>query len=304
MHAAGLPVRHARGVSPSREPGWYADSADPSRERWWDGGEWSHVTRPAPERPQRPEPARRSFFGAPPAERPAPPVPPGPAAPPAGPAAPPAGGQPPAWGDPQLPPPAGRAYGADPYGPPGPYAQWRPGVPTGPTTPDGVPLADLGARLGARILDYVITTGIAVVLGIPSWLPVMSEANRRFDTALRSGRPEAVTQVYSDLLRDSRLYSFVLVSMVVSAVYTIWLIHARGATVGKMALGIRVRSWEAEGRPTLSQASLRWLSREALQALGILGALYWVVDSLWPLRDPRRQAIHDKAARTVVVRAR
>jgi uncharacterized RDD family membrane protein YckC len=200
--------------------------------------------------------------------------------------------------------PPGRAYGPDAYGPPGPYAQWRPGVPTGPTTPDGVPLAGLGVRLVARVLDYVITTGIAVVLGIPSWLPVMQEANGRFDAALRSGRSEDVRQVYTDLLTDSRLYTFVLVSMLVSAVYTIWLVHARGATVGKMAVGVRVRSWDVEGRPTLSQSARRWLAREAAQALGVLGALYWLLDSLWPTWDARRQAIHDKAARTVVVRAR
>ena len=167
-----------------------------------------------------------------------------------------------------------------------------------------MPLASLGARLGARILDYVITTGIAVVLGIPSWLPVMREANGRFDAALRSGRPEDVTQVYRDLLTDTRLYTFVLVSMVVSAVYTIWLVHARGATVGKMAAGVRVRSWDVEGRPTLGQSALRWLTREAVQALGFVGAIYWIVDSLFPTWDARRQAIHDKAARTVVVRAR
>jgi uncharacterized RDD family membrane protein YckC len=36
-----------------------------------------------------------------------------------------------------------------------------------------------------------------------------------------------------------------------------------------------------------------------------LGQIYLLVDGAWPLWDPRRQALHDRAARTnVVVRAR
>src|SRR3954471_22022255 len=31
----------------SAPPGWYPDASQPGNERWWDGGQWSHVTRPA-----------------------------------------------------------------------------------------------------------------------------------------------------------------------------------------------------------------------------------------------------------------
>jgi uncharacterized RDD family membrane protein YckC len=36
----------------SAPPGWYPDASQPGHERWWDGGQWSHVTRPAQGGPQ------------------------------------------------------------------------------------------------------------------------------------------------------------------------------------------------------------------------------------------------------------
>jgi hypothetical protein len=55
---------------------------------------------------------------------------------------------------------------------------------------------------------------------------------------------------------------------------------------------------------------LRWLAQNWYSVLGsvpVLGgvlAIYPVVDDLWPLWDPHNQALHDKVARTNVVRVR
>jgi hypothetical protein len=38
--------------------------------------------------------------------------------------------------------------------------------------------------------------------------------------------------------------------------------------------------------------------------VGLLGSAYSLLDDLWPLWDGRRQALHDKVARTNVVRTR
>jgi hypothetical protein len=38
--------------------------------------------------------------------------------------------------------------------------------------------------------------------------------------------------------------------------------------------------------------------------VGLLGSVYSLLDDLWPLWDGRRQALHDKVARTNVVRTR
>jgi len=38
--------------------------------------------------------------------------------------------------------------------------------------------------------------------------------------------------------------------------------------------------------------------------VGLLGSVYSLLDDLWPLWDGQRQALHDKVARTNVVRTR
>ena len=47
------------------------------------------------------------------------------------------------------------------------------------------------------------------------------------------------------------------------------------------------------------RAFTRWVSTAAMRALFTVPT---VVDHLWPLRDPRNQALHDKFARSVVIR--
>ncbi len=286
-------------MSPSRPPGWYTDSADPSRERWWDGGEWSHVTRPGPERP-----APRDVRGARPV-----PGPPG------------HYGGPGRYGYQGPHGPPGQHYGVPPgqqYGPPpgqqhGQYGQYGPGPWTpapfaGPTTPDGVPLGDPGPRLLARLLDYVITTIASSLLGLPLLLPFAGELQRRLDAAVASGSRVDVMTLVNDLFSDgdlqSRLVWFQVISLVVSAVYTVTMVRYKGATVGKLAVGVRVRPWAVEGRPTWTQSLARWVTREGVQNIPVVGPMYWVLDSFWLLWDPRRQALHDKVPHTVVVRAR
>jgi uncharacterized RDD family membrane protein YckC len=72
-----------------------------------------------------------------------------------------------------------------------------------------------------------------------------------------------------------------------------------GQTPGKRVLGIRVRS-EAGGRLGYGRALGRW-------AIGFVFAILLyvplILDYLWPLWDARNQALHDKVAGSIVVRA-
>lgn len=259
-------------VSRSRPPGWYTDGADPTRQRWWDGGEWSHVTRADPDAPP---PVEREAASAPPAR--------------------PGYGAPAGYGQP--------GYGQPGWGAPSGYAGWRV---AGPTTPDGVPLAEPGLRLLARIMDYLLTTVVGGIVSVPFWGPALVDAQSRIDafTASRSTNTDELIRIYTDLATDRRLYGYVIASLAVSALYTVLMLRFKGATLGKMAVGVRVRSWDHEGRLTWSQVVGRWVTREALSLLSIVGMIYLLVDSLWCLGDPKRQALHDKLPGTVVVRAR
>lgn len=91
--------------------------------------------------------------------------------------------------------------------------------------------------------------------------------------------------------------------------------HARwGQTPGKRAMGIRVVRAGDGGAIDYGQAIWRYLftSLISIPVLVItsmggvfrLAGVVGLVESGWILWDSRRQALHDKAARTVVVRAR
>jgi uncharacterized RDD family membrane protein YckC len=74
-----------------------------------------------------------------------------------------------------------------------------------------------------------------------------------------------------------------------------------GQTLGKRALGIKVVR-------LTDQAPIGpgpGLLRAAVQALlGVLCGIVGIIDSLWPLWDAQKQALHDKVAGAIVVRAR
>ena len=90
------------------------------------------------------------------------------------------------------------------------------------------------------------------------------------------------------------------ISLTIQGGYEIVMIATRGATLGKLAVGIRVRMADREARPPWASSALRYLPFNLPQL--VLTFLWVLLDLLWPLWDPRRQTLHDKAAGTVVVR--
>jgi uncharacterized RDD family membrane protein YckC len=92
------------------------------------------------------------------------------------------------------------------------------------------------------------------------------------------------------------------VTLLIWALYEIYLVGSRGQTVGMMATGIKVVDAETGNNPTWGAATLRWL----LLAIGfVLCFIPFLVIGLSPLFDSsgRQQGWHDKASRTRVQRA-
>lgn len=100
------------------------------------------------------------------------------------------------------------------------------------------------------------------------------------------------------------------------AVYAIAPVVLWGRTPGKLAAGTRVVDAGDHTLPGVGQATVRWAVPAVPGMLGVLVAGGWpglvlgVVSWLWPLAvycpilaDPGRQGLHDRTARTVVVRA-
>ena len=139
-------------------------------------------------------------------------------------------------------------------------------------------LASWGRRLAALLVD-------AAILGL-----VVAA------TVLAAGVP---AEDLRDRIRDGETLLIVLLFLVPEAIYQTWMIGSRSQTLGKMALRIQVVDAESRSPIGYARAFTRWISTAALRALFTVPT---VVDHLWPLRDPRNQTLHDKLARSIVVR--
>ena len=164
------------------------------------------------------------------------------------------------------------SYGYAPS-PHAPYGQATSGPP-----PEA--LANQGARLAARVLDIVvIVVALGVVLGFFSLLQQLwSNTGYLIITAVLGMICSAAVLCYEPILT--------------------W---KYGATLGKRTLGLRVARLDNAQNLSAGRAFGRWLSAIAMGFVPFLGLL----NVLWCCWDaPYRQCLHDKAASSVVVKAR
>jgi uncharacterized RDD family membrane protein YckC len=256
----------------SAPPGWYPDASKPGHERWWDGGSWSDVTRPAPGTQQE-APYQQQY------------------------------GQPPQYGQQYGQQEYGQQYGQQPqqYGA---YPGY--GGPVVKATPDGVPVASPWRRLGGWFIDGVIVSAVSWIIGFALVRDLIDEFRRYADqvnAAVQAGRTQPDANLFISNVLPS-FYKLAILQLVVTAIYYIPLTKLTGATLGKMATGIRVRPMAAEGLPSWGQSVLRFVGFQLLAAVPSIGGFYFLLDVLWCLWDPRRQCLHDKIAGTAVVNRR
>jgi uncharacterized RDD family membrane protein YckC len=193
-------------------------------------------------------------------------------------------------------------------------------APVGPTTPDGAPLAGWGARVGAYLIDTVLVGGVGMLVSLPAQISAQREINALTQELESSATPDfgVFWDGYVEILRSQMVWQ--LPVMLLSLAYFVGMLRWRGATVGKLALGLRVRLRERDGRLPWGAigariAMLNLLGMVPLFFLvagswpgALLAGLVTMVDVplnlLWPLWDSKRQALHDKLARTNVVKVR
>ena len=270
---------------------WYPDPSAPGYERWWDGGTWG-IRRPGPgaaASAARDEAARQA------AAREAAQT----AARIGGTQAPPQPGYPAQPGQPGYP---GYPGYAPPPGYPGQGPQiYGPGKPT--TTPDGVPLAGSGRRLAARLVDWMLQGVVVGILGNPLLQTVVDDYVDYFHDLQRAASAGsgqgAVPDLYGRPGFVSAYAGYLAIVLAVSAVYEIAFVGLRGATPGKLALGLEVRPWAVDGRPGIWRAVQRWATTSVA---AVVVPFFSFIDALWLLWDGRRQCLHDKWPATVVVR--
>ena len=195
--------------------------------------------------------------------------------------------------------------------PPGGYLSEAPGgadatttpaqAPIGPatTTEDDVPLASWGQRAVARLVDVLVTTAVTVLLSLSVATGLVRHLIDVSQAQQASGVFDPFAAYDTQTVRDLAIIG--LVGLVVTLAYEMGFLMWRAATPGKLLLGLKVRRWAPGERLAASVVARRWIGFQGLGQL--LGTPYTLIDVLWPLWDPRRQALHDKLAGTCVVRA-
>jgi uncharacterized RDD family membrane protein YckC len=124
---------------------------------------------------------------------------------------------------------------------------------------------------------------------------------------LDAGRPltQAEMQQIVEHFQSRFFLPLILISVglsVLTGIYTVLLTKLKGQTLGKMAVGIKVVHTLDGSLPTWGHAIARWALPAAAALVPSVGGLCWLLIYLWILWDPNRQGLHDKVAKTVVVR--
>jgi uncharacterized RDD family membrane protein YckC len=173
--------------------------------------------------------------------------------------------------------------------------------------PHGFPLAGLGPRLVARLLDILAVFLLNVVVNgwfayqfLQEFVPVyrsvqeqMANGGSAFDGVQPSGRMESL------------LWVMLIIATLLWLLYEAPAIASTGQTLGKRIMRIKVVALENTAPLGFGRAFGRWarlgLWTPAWSCFGI-GFVLQFIDSVSPLFDAQlRQAFHDKTARTVVV---
>lgn len=183
-----------------------------------------------------------------------------------------------------------------PFAPPLPYEQ-----PVSGATPDGVPLAGWWWRVLALVLDGLVALPLYALAAAPVVAAQWDNLSRWIDDlqyAADNGTADPPAPALFDASQGP-FWALVGSVLVASLLYQFVFLAWKQATPGKLMVGLRVRLRE---RPELPVGTI------LLRMLGVLLlGICWIgqlLDYLWPLWDDKKQALHDKIAKTNVVKIR
>lgn len=177
-------------------------------------------------------------------------------------------------------------------------------------------LASASQRFFAALADWIL---INVLSSLLFWSQLQQFQRLGQEALARYQNPDsAATQAAVDsLLRSSALehaFEHLVVGLFVVALVYFWVQHAfGGATIGKRLTGIVLARDGAPGPVGLLPAGLRavaylagpaafMLLSQVSPTLCLIGVVAWLADGSCALLDRRGRSLHDKAARTVVLR--
>ena len=142
-------------------------------------------------------------------------------------------------------------------------------------------------RFLAFIIDAIIVGAACAPFGVFAMRPFIGEILR---SGSRGPDPEAIMTLASSMLMLK------LVSLGIGWIYEAWMTSSeRQATVGKMALGLKVTDVNGQ-RISFARATGRHFAK-------ILSAMILLIGYIMAAFMPRKQGLHDLLANTIVVKS-
>jgi uncharacterized RDD family membrane protein YckC len=213
------------------------------------------------------------------------------------------------WQPPSAPPSGGYAPTPGGYAPPPGYPQY-PGVtggsgatPWGPAP--GLEYASFWRRFGGYILDAIIIGVPTVIIFFIIFGSTISTYANQVTYANQNGLP---TPTY--VLPSGGEVTLSLIGCVLAGLYFGVLVAGWGSTLGQRAVGVRVvRVEDPASHLPLGRAlarSIVWWGPGLLafvSGAGDIADLVVFLCLLWVAWDPKKQGLHDKLGRALVVKA-
>jgi uncharacterized RDD family membrane protein YckC len=159
----------------------------------------------------------------------------------------------------------------------------------------GLPFALWGDRALAALID-----GALVMAGIVVLYIIIAIIGGIGSAALSS-----VSEDAGGLFGSAACCTFFvlppLAAFIVGLYNKVYLISQRGFSIGQGVMGLKVVMGDG-GPVQMSTAVLRLLVQMGLGIIPFVGMILAIVNLLWPLWDPQKQTLHDKAVGTFVVK--
>jgi uncharacterized RDD family membrane protein YckC len=166
-----------------------------------------------------------------------------------------------------------------------------------------VEIASMGRRLGARLIDFAaigVVYSVLLGIGIAGSIGSVQDATDKCD-------PNSATysQCVNDSVTSSGLFSGLLgviaIVFLVTLLYEWLMIAFVGATLGKLALGVRVVKESTGDKPGAGSGFIRWIIPAAGGIVCGIGALLVYLSPFFD-NSGKVQGWHDRAAGTLVVK--
>ena len=153
----------------------------------------------------------------------------------------------------------------------------------------------------------MILSAIVTIVTFPVWQSFYAAWTSYFDAVLEAQRLGVAppTMVVTELISGRYQLILTVATIVIGMLYHVGFLRWKSATPGKLLCGLRVVPVD-HGHAPGPLPGTRFSSGRHLGAAQhqLFLSLITVVDVLFPLWHPKRQALHDIAAKTQVIRPR